>query len=353
MAAINWTAEQQAVIDSIDKNTLVSASAGSGKTAVMLERVLKLVAGDKSAGRAPIPLRKIMIVTFNDSVATELKGKINAGLSRLMDSGLYDTDYIRDQIEDIPLADISTLHSFCGMLIRTNFEYLDVQPSYSIVDEEEKQTLFSKAAESVLKKLTTDYDYNVDALISYFGGEKPFKETLGKIHSFLEAQLDREKFLNEIALSSYSNDFKSSEIAKAYMRDFTSRCVDFLTEGYDKLSYYETSGMDKRAAHISGTLEYLNALLKCENVLQLTDALVFAPKTPAVPRSKKDDEVDVNVGKEYADYNDRYKDFVKGLKKLFGRDYNENQSEIDRNRPYAELLAKIVADIADAYSSLK
>ncbi|MDE5549116.1 MAG: UvrD-helicase domain-containing protein, partial [Clostridia bacterium] len=61
MSAVKWTAEQQAVIDSIDKNTLVSASAGSGKTAVMLERVVRLIVGDKSAGRAPVPLRKIII----------------------------------------------------------------------------------------------------------------------------------------------------------------------------------------------------------------------------------------------------------------------------------------------------
>lgn len=353
MSAINWTDEQRAVIESVDKNTLVSASAGSGKTAVMLERVMRLVVGDKLACRAPIPLRKIMIVTFNDSVATELKGKINAGLSRLMDSGLYDSEYLREQIEDIPLADISTLHSFCGMIIRSNFEFLDVQPSFSIVDEEEKKTLFSKAAENVIKKYRTNYDYAVDALISYFGGEKQFKETLGRIHSFLEAQLDREKFLKEIALSSYSSDFKNSAIAKAFMNDFMSRCVDLLTEGYDKLSYYEESGMDKRATHISMTLEYLNVLIKCKDVSELTQALFLSPKTPIIPRAKKDDAVDVSVGKEYADYNDRYKDFVKGLKKLFNRPYSENQSEIDRNKSYVEKLVKIVEEVADAYSALK
>ena len=353
MSAITWTDEQRAVIDSIDKNTLVSASAGSGKTAVMLERVMRLIVGDESVGRAPVPLRKIMIVTFNDSVASELKSKISAQLSKLIDEGNCDTDYLSKQIEDIPLADVSTLHSFCGMLIKTNFEYLGVQPSYSIVDDEEKQALFGKAVENVLKKYKSDYDYELDVLINYLGGDKTFCSTLGKIHSFLEAQLDREKFLSDIALSSYSSDFKKSALAKSYMQVFLSRCVDLSTEGYDKLSYYEQSGMDKRADHINGTLSYLNVLMKCNDVQQLRDALKLAPKTPAIPRAKKDDATDISAGIEYKDFNDRYKDFVKELKSVFARDYQDDQAIIDKNRHYVVRLVEIVSAVADEYAKLK
>ena len=201
MSGINWTKEQLDVIASIDNNTLVSASAGSGKTAVMLERIMRLISGGD--GRAPIPLRRIMISTFNESVAAELKNKINAALFKLIESGSGDRDFLRMQIEDLPLADISTLHAFCGMLIRSNFEYLDIQPSYSIVDEDEKNALFSKAMQTVLKKYIGGGDYVADVLVDYFGGEKSFEKTLAKTYSFLEAQLDREGFLEQIALSSY------------------------------------------------------------------------------------------------------------------------------------------------------
>ena len=353
MSAINWTEEQQAVIDSIDKNTLVSASAGSGKTAVMLERVMRLIVGDESEGRAPVPLRKIMIVTFNDSVASELKSKIAAQLSRLIDSGNYDVEYLSRQIEDIPLSDVSTLHSFCGMLIKTNFEYLEVQPSYSIVDDEEKQELFGKAIDNVLKKYKSDYDYELDVLINYLGGDRAFVGTLGKIHSFLEAQLDREKFLNEIALSSYSSDFKKSALAKEYMKVFISRCVDLSAEGYDKLSYYEQAGMDKRVEHINGTLNYLDMLAKCKDVEQLSNTLNLAPKIQPIPRSKKDDDVDMSVGAEYKNFNDRYKDFIKDLKGIFGSDYKANQDVVDKNRKYVARLVDIVRAVADEYFKLK
>ena len=352
MSEVKWTAEQQAVIDSIDKNTLVSASAGSGKTAVMLERVMRLIVGDKNSGRAPVPLRKIIIVTFNDFIASELKSKISAKLSKLIDSGEYDSDYLSRQIEDIPLADISTLHSFCGMLIKTNFEYLGVQPSYSIVDDEEKQTLFGKAIENVLKKYRTSYDYELDVLINYLGGDKAFCGVLARLHDFLEAQLDREKFIDEIALSSYSTDFKKSPLAKAYMQSVISSLVELSTEGYDKLSYYDTMGMTNRADHIKGSLNYINELMKCKDIEQLSQTLKLAPKTPAIPRSKKDD-VDIAIGNEYKNFNDRYKDFVKGLKETLDKDYGENQAIIDKNRHYVQRLADILSSVADEYAKLK
>ena len=71
MGSINWTDRQLGVINSIDGNTLVSASAGSGKTAVMLERVMRLITGE--SGKARVPLKRIVMVTFNESVAAELK----------------------------------------------------------------------------------------------------------------------------------------------------------------------------------------------------------------------------------------------------------------------------------------
>ncbi|MDE5911621.1 MAG: UvrD-helicase domain-containing protein, partial [Clostridia bacterium] len=91
MGAINWTKEQLDVINSVDVNTLVSASAGSGKTAVMLERVVRLITGEN--GNCKTPLRRIIMVTFNESVASELKSKIGSRLAkRLLES--QDKEYL-------------------------------------------------------------------------------------------------------------------------------------------------------------------------------------------------------------------------------------------------------------------
>lgn len=352
MSAINWTDEQRAVIESIDSNTLVSASAGSGKTAVMLERVMRLIVGDAAACRAPVPLRKIMMVTFNESVAAELKSKINSSLVKLIDSGKYDRTYLARQIEDIPLCDVSTLHSFCNMLIKSNFERLDIQPSYSIVDESERQTLFSKAIANCLKKYKSDYDYQMDVLINYFGGERSFEILLGKIYSFLEAQLDREGFLRDTALSSYSPNFKNTPLAKSFMQGLHLQCVDLLTEGYGKLSYFDESSMEKRAAHIKGTLDFLEKLDKCKDIEELNEVVDNAPKTPNLPPSKKDD-VDRSVGADFKKFNDKYKDFLAGLKKIFVRDRVENQAVIDKCRPHVERLVDIVRAVDREYSRLK
>ncbi|MDE6188941.1 MAG: UvrD-helicase domain-containing protein, partial [Clostridia bacterium] len=351
--AITWTDEQKAVIESVDNNTLVSASAGSGKTAVMLERVVRLIVGDGKEGQAPVPLKRIMILSFNESVAAELKSKISVQLSKLIDSGKYDREYIARQIEDIPLSDISTLHAFCGMLIKSNFEYLGIQPSYSILDDSEKQATFSKALENCLKKYRSDYDYEMDILINYFGGEKSFESTVSKIYSFLEAQLDREKFLREVALSSYSPDFKSSPLAKSFMQGFYSKCVDILADGYDKLSYFQTAGMDERANHIQTTLKFMEKLNNCKTVEELSDSLKLAPEFVRLPNTKRGDDVDKSVGADYKKFNDGYKDFVTGSKKIFERDYLQDQALIDKNRRYLERLIDLIESVSKEYARLK
>lgn len=351
MSGINWTKEQLDVIASIDNNTLVSASAGSGKTAVMLERIMRLISGGD--GRAPIPLRRIMIATFNESVAAELKNKINAALFKLIESGSGDRDFLRMQIEDLPLADISTLHAFCGMLIRSNFEYLDIQPSYSIVDEDEKNTLFGKAMQTVLKKYIGGGDYVADVLVDYFGGEKSFEKTLAKTYSFLEAQLDREGFLEQIALSSYSDDFNTTALARKYISDVHSRCIELLSEGYKKRDFFEQSGMDKRVEHISLSLNFLQVVDRTKNVRELCDAIVLAPSIPNVPVSKRGDDVDKSVGEDYKEYNSAYKDFVNGIKIVFGDGYEKCQERIAAVRPYLSKLVDILSDTSKEYSALK
>lgn len=353
MSGIDWTEEQLGVIDSVDSDTLVSASAGSGKTAVMLERIIRLIVGDETKGRAPVPLKRIVIVTFNESVAAELKGKLNSRLTNMMSSGVCDRDYLRRQIEDLPLADISTLHSFCGALIKSNFEYLGVKPSYSIIDEEEKQVLFGKAIKNALKKYKTDFAPDVEVLIDYFKGEESFAQTLSKINAFLEAQLDRDEFLSEIAQSSYVCDFSSSQLAKAWIALFHSDCIDFIAEGNKRREYFISAGMDKRAEHISLTLAYLEELLAAADVEQLCLTLAKMPLIPNVPAAKKNDDVDKSVSEDYKTFNDSFKTFIKGIAAKFANGYGEEIKRLEENKPYLVRLLQIVDDVSKEYASLK
>lgn len=353
MSEIKWTDEQLDVIKSVDNNTLVSASAGSGKTAVMLERLMRIVVGDKEQGRKPVRIRRIVTVTFNESVTAELKSKINNELVKLINSGVCSNDYLREQIEDLPLAEISTLHAFCSNLIKTNFDYLDVDASFSIADDSERQMLFGKAITNVMKGFKSKYDPEIDVLISYCRGEREFYGIIEKIYSFLEAQLDREGYLSKTFFESYEGQFCDTPIAKEYMSAVRDNCIDLLAEGNKKLDFFNQYSMDKRAEHIQRSLDFLTAILNAEDFKDLCRVINFASiEFPRIPFSKKDD-FDQEIGAEYKNYNDRYKDFVNSIKLKLGEGYDEIQRLAEKNGLYLKRLAEVVRSVADEYARLK
>ncbi|MDE5755913.1 MAG: UvrD-helicase domain-containing protein, partial [Clostridia bacterium] len=352
MGEITWTKEQLDVINSVDANTLVSASAGSGKTTVMLERIVRIITGE--SGKKKTPLKRIIMVTFNESVASELKSKISARLAKKL-AVSDDKDYLREQIEDVPLADISTMHSLCSSIIKNNFEYLGIQPSYSIVDDSEKQVLFGKAVANVMKEYRENYDYQIDILINYLGGEDRFCSTLAKLYAFLEAQLDREAYLKEIAFACYDGDFKKSKLAKRYLAEFHEECFDLLGQGKDMQTLFESKGLYKHLEHVQSLIDYLNKLYQTQDIQELAEVVKFAPKfanVPTLPKEQKD---------ECAEHQENYKAYKaevtnlvdKQLKSLFPASYSQIQQDLDRNKEYLVRLVDILKMVCGEYAALK
>ena len=155
---IDWSSQQLDVINSRQNNTLVSASAGSGKTTVMLERLIRIITGDDFT-QETVPIKNIVVVTFNNGVAQELRNKIGKKLKEKLDAtqNSRHREFLREQIEDLAVADISTLHSLCGNIIRQNFEAVGVDPSFGLLDDDGRKALFDKAVEDTLKEYRSDF----------------------------------------------------------------------------------------------------------------------------------------------------------------------------------------------------
>lgn len=355
MAQINWTDEQKDVINSLDNNTLVSASAGSGKTAVMLERLMRIIVGDRQQGRAGVPLKNIVTVTFNESVACELRSKIASELVKLINTGVADNDYLRAQIEDIPLADISTLHAFCSNLIKTNFEQLDIDPSFSIADDSEREVLFQKAVDEVMKKYKSGYDYEIDMLIGYCKSESKLYENIAKIYTFLEAQPDRQKYLDEIAVQNYKGNFKDTLLAKRYLASVSERSLEYLIEGNKKRGEYDFANAQKFVEHIDIHLAMLDKINSAKDIEQLCQTVNnLQQKIPNRPSAgKKDDAVLQEIAKEYEVFNEKCKSLYAELRDIFDRPFSEITSTLDKDAKYLFRITEIVREVAQEYAKLK
>lgn len=125
-----WTENQQKAIDIRNTNTLVSAAAGSGKTAVLVERVIQRITDPKQ----PVPIDRLLIVTFTNAAAAEMRERIYDALIQEIDRQPENTG-LKQQLTLLGQAQITTVHSFCQNLIRSNFHRLGIFSDFEIADQ--------------------------------------------------------------------------------------------------------------------------------------------------------------------------------------------------------------------------
>jgi len=135
-AGKSWTDSQWAGIATTGKSILVSAAAGSGKTAVLAERCAYLVCDANS----PCDVDELLVVTFTEAAAAEMKSRIERQLHERFTTGQNDKRLTR-QLALIDRAQVSTLHSFCARLIRQHFHLLDLDPAFTVIDGDEASLL--------------------------------------------------------------------------------------------------------------------------------------------------------------------------------------------------------------------
>ena len=185
---MKWTEEQQAAIDSRGSNLLVAAAAGSGKTAVLVERIIQIILKDK------IDIDRLLIVTFTNAAAGEMRARISTAIMREMDKKVNDEQHLRRQINLLNRASITTIHSFCIDVVRRHFHIIDVDPGFRIGDVTETGILRLESLEELFEE---EYEKANDLffqLVETFGGtreDRPLQDLVLKVYGFIQSNLIR------------------------------------------------------------------------------------------------------------------------------------------------------------------
>ena len=153
---MKWSADQQKIIDDRGRNILVSAAAGSGKTAVMVERIINMI----SDAYSPVSLDNVVIMTFTDAAANGMKSKIAAALKKRIEAE-PDNTKLKRQRALLSRANISTIHSFCQRLIKQNYQALDIDPGFRLCDDAESKMLKKDVLTELLEE---KYAENADEI---------------------------------------------------------------------------------------------------------------------------------------------------------------------------------------------
>ena len=144
----NWTEAQKDAISAKGGNVLVSAAAGSGKTAVLVERVTQRILDKEN----PVRADRFLIVTFTRAAAGEMRERIDAAINSLIAENPNDSWLINQKIL-LSAAKICTIDSFCSSLVRENFNLLDLAPDFKTADEGELSVISAEACEATMEEL--------------------------------------------------------------------------------------------------------------------------------------------------------------------------------------------------------
>ena len=192
-----WTTEQSNAITARNKNILVSAAAGSGKTAVLVERVIRLITDESN----PVDIDRLLIVTFTNAAAAEMRSRISKSLTKLIKEN-PDISFYKRQLSLLPNARISTIDSFCTSLVKEHFYDLRVNQDFSTFDESELQLLEDNIIGEILDKSFDEGNAGFISLFEMFttpGNEKPVINAVKRLLRFIYAQPFPYKWLEQAA----------------------------------------------------------------------------------------------------------------------------------------------------------
>ncbi|HBG4643598.1 TPA: helicase-exonuclease AddAB subunit AddA [Clostridioides difficile] len=197
MSSPKWTKEQLEVIESRECNLLVAAAAGSGKTAVLVERIIQMITSREN----PIDIDKLLVVTFTNAAASEMRERIGDAIGKALDEN-PENKHLQNQLVLLNKSSITTIHSFCLDVIKSNFHRINLDPNFRIGDQTECAILKQEAIEEVFEDLYEERDEGFLNLVESYaerGGDKEVQDIILGIYSFAMASPEPKKWLIDSA----------------------------------------------------------------------------------------------------------------------------------------------------------
>lgn len=223
--ANKWTNEQLSAITQKGNNILVAAAAGSGKTTVLVERIIRKIINDN------VDIDKILVVTFTNAAASEMRERILTALYKQIDEDPLN-QRLRKQIVLLNKASICTIDAFCLDIIRNNFFEIGASSNFRIADNTELELLKQEAIEETFEELYLENDDEFNKLIELYAGYKDdenLKNIILKIHNYIQSAPFPEDWLEEqiekFNMSSIE-DFSQTEWGKIILKNFRDEVLN-------------------------------------------------------------------------------------------------------------------------------
>lgn len=367
---VKWTPEQEsAIMSPKDSNLgaqtlLVAAAAGSGKTAVLVERIITRLKDMEN----PLSVQELMVVTFTKAAAAEMSARIGVALAKAMES----TDdkalqaRLERQLNLLPSAHISTLHSFCQWVIRSYFYKLDIPPTARIGNEAEMALLKQEVLENLLKAAYEHNTYGIFDLSDFFSDDKSdagLQDKVLSLYEFAMSQSNPDGWMRhavEPYKAAQEQDLRDTLWGRAMWDDQQAE-IDRIADRIEQMEPLLESPVGPKKwdkvyqeqlaalAQLKGAQTWSDMVDVCRNLDTFTKA-----SFTSLGKALEKGEVDGALADEFKSLGSQNKDSLKGMKNgLFHIDESVLQQQFKDQYPLIHNLVELTIAFHKAYDEAK
>lgn len=351
---VSWTTEQQQVIDLRNRNILVSAAAGSGKTAVLVERIVKIIT-DKNH---PVDIDHLLIVTFTNAAAAEMRERIGNAIEKALDEQPGNEHLLR-QLTLIHNAQITTIDSFCLYVVRNHFHEIDLEPNFRIGDEGELKLLREDVLGRVLEQ---NYEEPSEAFSDFVEGyasgrtDAALNEMILQLYEFSRSYPWPEKWLDSF-VGAYRIETREELDCAEWLAPLTENICFVLKDCEQLLKQalaitQQDDGPDMYEKAVQSDLEKYEGLSGLTSFCELSEALSDIKYDRLA--SSRGFEGDPDKLELVKSLREQAKDVVKKLcKQYFFCSPEMMIEQLERTEPMLEEVVRLTKQFADEFAAAK
>jgi ATP-dependent helicase/nuclease subunit A len=362
MGEAKWTKDQEQAIKTRHCNLLVAAAAGSGKTAVLVERIIRIITDEAN----PVDIDRLLVVTFTNAAAAEMRERIGDAIAKALDKN-PDSKVLQRQLTLLNKASITTMHSFCLNVIKNNFHRIDLDPSFRIADSTEEALLKNETLQELFEEKYAESEEVSDSdflrlVESYGGGRDDVKlqELVLNLYEFVISGPWPRKWLTEMSeefnavedfefgSSKWGNVLKDSmKIELLGAKGLAEQCIQMVENAPGLESYLEIFKADENS--IKELYELCEG--SWEDIYNGFSGLEF--KTLRAPSKKVEYDKEL-AEKAKAFRTDRVKEAVNKIKKdSFRFKPEEIARQLRELYPSMKCLSELVLQFGEKYNTKK
>ena len=351
---VSWTTEQQQVIDLRNRNILVSAAAGSGKTAVLVERIVKIIT-DKNH---PVDIDHLLIVTFTNAAAAEMRERIGNAIEKALDEQPGNEHLLR-QLTLIHNAQITTIDSFCLYVVRNHFHEIDLEPNFRIGDEGELKLLREDVLGRVLEQ---NYEEPSEAFSDFVEGyasgrtDAALNEMILQLYEFSRSYPWPEKWLDSF-VGAYRIETREELDRAEWLAPLTENICFVLKDCEQLLKQalaitQQDDGPDMYEKAVQSDLEKYEGLSRLTSFCELSGALSDIKYDRLA--SSRGFEGDPDKLELVKSLREQAKDVVKKLcRQYFFCSPEMMIGQLERTEPMLEEVVRLTKQFADEFAAAK